>query len=90
MKPPRGTTFSVSGENVFGKKGCGAMDIPGNPAVDDVGEIGQSQQLEDPHPSRELGQGYKVRPWIYLEPHKETAIFDREGSGVIRHFWITF
>ena len=89
-KPPVGKTFSVSPENVFGRTGAGGLDIPGEEAVEDVKKIGQYPFLQDQHPSRELGQGWKVRPWFSLEPHKETAIFDREGSGVIRHFWITF
>ena len=87
---PAGKTFSVSPENVYGKIGAGGMDIPGEEAVEDVKKIGQSAQLESPHPARELGQGYKIRPWMYLEPYKETVIFDRDGSGIIRHFWITF
>ena len=89
-KPPVGKTFSVSPENVFGRTGAGGMDIPGEEAVEDVKIIGLYPFLQEQHPSRELGQGWKVRPWFSLEPHKETAIFDREGSGVIRHFWITF
>lgn len=87
--PPQGKTFSVSAENVYGKPGAGGMDTPGNPAVADVEKIGQYPVLSDPHPARDLGHGYKVRPCITLLPNQETAIFDRKGSGVIRHIWIT-
>ena len=89
LNPPKGTTFSVSPENVYGKPGAGGMDTPGQKAVDDVKKIGQQTNLESPHPARELGQKYKVRPWISILPNQETTIFDHEGPGIIRHFWIT-
>lgn len=91
-RPPAGRTVSVSGENVYGKPGCGGMadPTPGAPYQEDVEAIGQIPDLEQPHPARELGPGYKIRPWIYLDPRKETAILDMDGPGILRHFWITF
>ena len=92
MRPPAGKTISVSGENVYGKPGCGGMadPTPGAPPQEDVLAIGQVGELAQPHPGREIGVGGKIRPWIYLESRKETAILDMDGPGMIRHFWIAF
>lgn len=90
MLPPAGRSRCASPENVLGRPGAGGRDVPGEPAVEDVAAIGQIAELESPHPARELGQKYKVRPWITLAPHTETAVFDTDGPGVVRHFWITF
>lgn len=91
-RPPAGKTISVSGENVFGKPGAGGMadPTPGAPPQDDVLAIGQVPDLQQPHPGREIGVGGKIRPWIFLESRKETAILDMDGPGMIRHIWIAF
>lgn len=91
-RPPAGKTISVSGENVFGKPGAGGMadPTPGAPPQDDVLAIGQVPDLQQPHPGREIGIGGKIRPWIFLESRKETAILDMDGPGMIRHIWIAF
>ncbi|HNT34218.1 MAG TPA: DUF2961 domain-containing protein [bacterium] len=36
-----------------------------------------------------LGQGWKVRPCITLEPGTTTTLADIKGPGVIQHIWIT-
>jgi hypothetical protein len=36
-----------------------------------------------------LGQGWKVRPCITLEPGSTTTLADIDGPGVIQHIWIT-
>ena len=36
-----------------------------------------------------LGQGWKVRPCITLQPNSTTTLADIEGPGVIQHIWIT-
>ncbi|HHX64782.1 MAG TPA: DUF2961 domain-containing protein [Chloroflexi bacterium] len=36
-----------------------------------------------------LGQGWKVRPCITLEPGSTTTLADIEGPAVIQHIWIT-
>jgi len=36
-----------------------------------------------------LGQGWKVRPFLNLEPGTTTTLADVEGPGVIQHIWIT-
>jgi len=37
----------------------------------------------------DLGQGWKIRPCITLEPGSTTTLADIEGPGVIQHIWIT-
>jgi len=36
-----------------------------------------------------LGQGWKVRPCITLDPNSTTTLADVDGPGVIQHIWIT-
>ncbi len=36
-----------------------------------------------------LGQGWKVRPCITLEPGSTTVLADVEGPGIVQHIWIT-
>ncbi|MGC9522599.1 MAG: glycoside hydrolase family 172 protein [Anaerolineae bacterium] len=36
-----------------------------------------------------LGEGWKVRPCITLEPASTTCLADIQGPGVIQHIWIT-
>ena len=46
-RPPAGRTVSVSGENVYGKPGCGGMadPTPGAPYQEDVEAIGWEDYL---------------------------------------------
>ncbi|HEY3397502.1 MAG TPA: glycoside hydrolase family 172 protein [Armatimonadota bacterium] len=39
--------------------------------------------------SRELGRGWKVRPFINLAPKSTTTLAQITGPGVIQHMWIT-
>jgi Protein of unknown function (DUF2961) len=51
---------------------------------------GGAREVPDPRsPSGHLGQGWKVRPCIRLEPGSTTTLADIEGPGVIQHIWIT-
>lgn len=63
---------SLSAENVNGEKGKGGMDVDGVGAVC----------------ARELGQGWKISPYIVLAPGETKSIADIDGPGVIRHIWI--
>ena len=40
-------------------------------------------------PARNLGVGWKVRPWIPLPAGQVTTIADIEGPGTIRQIWLT-
>src|SRR5258706_12906906 len=40
-------------------------------------------------PARNLGAGWKVRPWIPLPAGSTTTLADIAGPGTIRHVWMT-
>jgi hypothetical protein len=50
---------------------------------------GAHEVPEQDHPASPLGQGWKVRPCITLEPSTTTTLADIVGPGVIQHIWIT-
>ncbi|MBD0278066.1 MAG: DUF2961 domain-containing protein [Flavisolibacter sp.] len=66
-------TRSISPENFTGEKGKGGMATTG------TGE----------RPSRELGQGWKVSPSVYIEPGKTFTLAEITGPGAIQHIWMT-
>ena len=39
--------------------------------------------------ARDLGQGWKVNPFLTLEPGSTTILADIKGQGAIKHIWIT-
>ena len=82
---------SITAENVYGEKGGGAKAEWKDEAPPGVLEIGQSWdgKTGQANCSRELGQGWKVRPCITLVPGKETTLMDVDGPGVIQHIWMT-
>lgn len=65
-------TFSVSPENLTGEKGKGGMAIEGSASK----------------AARELGQGWKVNPYLVVEPGV-TVLADVKGQGAIKHIWLT-
>ncbi len=71
-------TRMVSPENPTGEKGKGAMAVP-NPADPDLSFSDRAQ---------DLGQGWKVRPFIKVKAHQTVTIMDVEGPGVIQHIWM--
>ena len=67
-------TFSISAENPNGEKGKGGMAVQGSAS----------------NAARELGQGWKVNPYIVLEKEGDKAVIaDVKGQGAIKHIWIT-
>ena len=66
---------SISPENFTGEKGKGGMATleEGNAA----------------HAARDLGQGWKVNPYIFIEPGEEFVLAEIEGEGAIQHIWMT-
>jgi hypothetical protein len=66
-------TRSISPENFSGAKGAGGMLTEG-PAA---------------NAARELGQGWKVSPFINIEPWETATIAEIEGPGAIQHIWLT-
>lgn len=58
---------------------------PENP----TGEKGRGG-MEDPDPrgpARELGQGWKCRPYVLIEPGEEYVLADIEGPGALTSLW---
>ena len=66
---------SISPENFTGEKGKGGM-CP-------------LEQGSARHAARDLGTGWKVNPFIILQPGETFTIADIEGSGIIEHIWLT-
>jgi len=66
-------TFSVSPENLTGEKGKGGMATEGSAL----------------HAARELGQGWKVNPYLICQPGEKLVLADVKGQGAIKHIWIT-
>ncbi len=83
-----GKTRLFTPENVYGEKGKGGMAPVSPYPQPEVVKLGQKWAGVNPS-ARELGQKWKVRPYIRLEAHKETPLMDFEGMGKITHIWMT-
>lgn len=68
-------TRSISPENLTGEPGKGGM------ATLDQGNAKNA--------ARDLGQGWKVNPYIHIEPGKTITLAEINGSGAIQHIWMT-
>jgi len=64
---------SISAENPTGEKGKGAMAMP-DPATS---------------PARNLGQGWKVSPYITIDAGATAVLADIAGQGAIQQIWMT-
>ena len=78
-------TRSVSPENPTGEKDKGAMavpvpDVPDDP--DDPGTLPFSPAASD------LGQGWKVSPFVKVAAGETHTVMDVAGPGVIQHIWL--
>ncbi len=71
-------TRSVSAENPTGEKGKGGMAIP-NPADPDLPHSGAAT---------DLGQRWKVRPFLKPKAGETVTLMDVEGPGIIQHIWM--
>jgi D-arabinan exo alpha-(1,3)/(1,5)-arabinofuranosidase (non-reducing end) len=69
----RAKTRSISPENFNGEKGKGAMSTDGPAAK----------------AARDLGQGWKISPYIVIEPGKTFTLAEIKGPGAIQHIWMT-
>ncbi len=68
-------TRSISPENFTGEKGKGGM------ATLEEGTAAKQ--------ARELGQGWKVNPYIKIRPNETFTLGEIDGSGIINHIWMT-
>src|SRR5262249_37224487 len=66
-------TRSISPENFTGEKGKGGMATEGVASRE----------------ARDLGQGWKVNPFVIIEPGKTFTLGEINGSGAIQHIWMT-
>ena len=66
-------SFAVTPENLTGEKGKGGMAKEGSASW----------------AARELGQGWKVNPYLIIQPGETAILADIKGQGAIKHIWIT-
>jgi len=66
-------TFSISPENLTGEKGKGGMAAQGSAS----------------NAAAELGQGWKVNPFIVIQPGQTFTLGEISGSGAVQHIWMT-
>jgi hypothetical protein len=72
---------SISPENFTGEKGKGGMARP-----EDKDKPNQANAF---NASRDLGQGWKVNPYIRIQSGETVTIAEINGSGAIQHIWMT-
>ena len=75
----QGRTRSISAENPTGEKGKGGMAIP-NPT--------EPKPVASARAADNLGQGWKVRPFIRVNAGKTAVLMDVDGPGIIQHIWM--
>lgn len=71
-------TRSVSPENPTGAKGMGGMAVP-NLADPELPHSGAAV---------DLGQGWKVRPFLKPKAGETVTLMDVDGPGVVQHIWM--
>ena len=74
-------TRSISPENFTGEKGKGGMAVPSE--KDNLNTANAS------HAARDLGQGWKVNPFIIIKPGQTFTLAEIDGPGAIQHIWMT-
>ena len=74
-------TRSISPENFTGEKGKGGM------ATLDDKDI--RNKANAANAARDLGQGWKVNPFIIVKPGETFTMAEIDGSGAIQHIWMT-
>lgn len=74
-------TRSISPENYTGEKGKAGMADPANKDVLNKANASRA--------ARDLGQGWKVNPYVRIEGGKTMTLAEIEGPGAIQHIWMT-
>ncbi len=72
---------SISPENFSGEKGRGGM---ADPADSDKRNVANAANA-----ARDLGQGWKVNPYVRIQPGETFTLADIDGPGAIQHIWMT-
>ncbi len=74
-------TRSISPENFTGEKGKGGMARPSD---------GDQRNVANAHhAARDLGQGWKVNPFVIIKPGEIFTLAEIEGPGAVQHIWMT-
>jgi hypothetical protein len=71
-------TRSISAENPTGEKGKGGMAIPNS----------ADPRLPFSKAASDLGQGWKVNPFLKPKAHETVTLMDVNGPGVVQHIWM--
>ena len=74
-------TRSISPENFTGEKGKGGMATPDPQAPRNTANATV--------PARDLGQGWKVNPFVTIQPGETFTMAEIDGPGAIQHIWMT-
>ncbi len=74
-----GQSRSISAENLTGAKGQGGMAIP-NP--------GEPKPAASARAADDLGQGWKVKPFLRINAGETVTLMDVDGPGIIQHIWM--
>jgi len=74
-------TRSISPENFTGEKGKGGMAVPDPDAPRNTANATRA--------ARDLGQGWKVNPFIRIKPGETFTLAEIEGPGAIQQIWMT-
>ena len=74
-------TRSISPENFSGEKGKAGMADPANKD--------KSNTANAFNAARDLGQGWKVNPFVRIKPGETFTMAEIEGPGAIQHIWMT-
>jgi hypothetical protein len=72
-------TRSISAENPTGGKGRGGMAIPD---PDEPFPATSARAADD------LGQGWKVKPFLRVNKGETATLMDVDGPGIIQHIWM--
>ncbi len=72
-------TRSVCAENPTGEKGKGGMAVP---HPDEPKPAASARAADD------LGQGWKVRPFLRVNAGETATLMDVDGPGTVQHVWM--
>jgi hypothetical protein len=74
-------TRSISPENFTGEKGRAGMA--------NLSDKDKANTANASNAARDLGQGWKVNPYVRIKPGETFTMAEIEGPGAIQHIWMT-
>ncbi len=74
-------TRSISPENFTGEKGKAGMADPADRDKPNTANAANA--------ARDLGQGWKVNPFVRIKPGETFTMAEIDGPGAIQHIWMT-